>query len=164
MDIESLSPRNLERVHELTQRTNQLNFSGNRYERNVLEEIAITPHLDTYVVSCRDQFGSYGIVGFSVVDSREPRMTDLMFSCRIQAKRVEHALLAYLLRKYREASGSDFWADWRQTPRNAPAGRVFEDIGMEQKGEHDRVTSLVFSVALPIPEDGIIHIVESQPI
>jgi FkbH-like protein len=164
MDIESLSPRNLERVHELTQRTNQLNFSGNRYERNVLEEIAITPHLDTYVVSCRDQFGSYGIVGFSVVDSREPRMTDLMFSCRIQAKRVEHALLAYLLRKYREASGSDFWADWRQTPRNAPAGRVFEDIGMEQKGEHDGVTSLVFPVALPIPEDGIIHIVESQPI
>ena len=162
--IESLSPRNIERVHELTQRTNQMNFSGNRYGRKLLEQIAATAHLDTYVISCQDRFGSYGIVGFSIVDSREPRMTDLTFSCRIQAKRVEHALLAHLLRKYRAASASDFWADWRQTPRNAQSGRVFQDIGMERRGEHDGVTSLVLPSERPIPEDGIICVLESLPI
>ena len=47
-----------------------------------------------------DRFGSYGVIGFSIVDRREPRMTDLMFSCRVQSKRVEHAFLAYLLGKY----------------------------------------------------------------
>jgi FkbH-like protein len=164
MRIDPLSTQNLERVHELTQRTNQMNFSGNRYERKILEQIAAMPHLDTYVIGCQDRFGSYGIVGFSIVDSREPRMTDLMFSCRIQAKRVEHAFLAHLLRKYREASASDFWADWRQTPRNAPSGQVFQDIGMEQMGERDGVTSLVFPVDRSIPEDGIIRVSESLPI
>src|SRR3984885_2696567 len=164
MPIEALSQANLERVHELTQRTNQMNFSGNRYERNLLEQIAATKELDTYVISCQDKFGSYGIVGFSIVDSREPRMTDLMFSCRIQAKRVEHAFLTHLLKKYRQASGTDFSANYRKTARNAPSGRVFEDIGMEEISTLAGVTSLVFSVALPIPEDGIIHIVESQPI
>jgi FkbH-like protein len=160
LEIERLSPANLLRVHELTQRTNQMNFSGSRYERKLLEEIAGASHLDTFVIACRDRFGSYGIVGFSIVDTREPRMTDLMFSCRIQAKRVEHAFLTYLLKKYISLTGSDFWANYRKTPRNAPSGKVFQDIGMDEKGEVAGVTSLVFPKERPIPDDGIIHIVE----
>ena len=160
MEIDRLSATNLQRVHELTQRTNQMNFSGNRYDRKLLEEIAGTNHLDTFVLACRDRFGSYGIVGFSIVDAREPRMTDLMLSCRIQGKRVEHAFLTYLLKKYISVRGSDFWANYRKTPRNAPSGEVFQDIGMDEKVEIAGVTSLVFPKTRPIPEDGIIHIVE----
>jgi FkbH-like protein len=160
MEIERLSTANLQRVDDLTQRTNQMNFSGNRYQSKLLEEIAATPHVDTYVISCRDRFGSYGIVGFSIVDSREPRMTDLMFSCRIQAKRVEHAFLTFLLKKYVSAGSSDFWANYRKTPRNAPSGKVFQDIGMDEMGENAGVTSLVFPKDRPIPDDGIIQIVE----
>ena len=160
MEIERLSAANLQRVHELTQRTNQMNFSGSRYERKLLEEIAATKHLDTFVLACRDRFGSYGIVGFSIVDTREPRMTDLMFSCRIQAKRVEHAFLTYLLKKYLPVTHSEFWANYRKTPRNAPSGKVFQDLGMHEKGEVDGVTSLAFPKDRPIPDDGIIRIVE----
>jgi FkbH-like protein len=160
MEIERLSAANLQRVHELTQRTNQMNFSGSRYERKLLEEIAGTRHLDTFVLACRDRFGSYGIVGFSIVDTREPRMTDLMFSCRIQGKRVEHAFLTYLLKKYISVTGSDFWANYRKTPRNAPSGKVFQEIGMDEKGEIAGVTSLVFPKDRPIPHDGIVQIVE----
>jgi FkbH-like protein len=163
MQIEPLSPANLERVHELTQRTNQMNFSGNRYERTQLEQIAATPYLDGYVIDCRDRFGSYGIVGFSIVDSRVPCMTDLAFSCRVQSKRVEHAFLAYLLRKYIKATGADFRADYRKTSRNAPSGRVFKDVGMEEVLERDGVTSLVFRHDRIIPDDGVILIVESVP-
>jgi FkbH-like protein len=160
MEIERLSVANLQRVHELTQRTNQMNFSGRRYERKLLEEIAGTRHLDTFVLTCRDRFGSYGIVGFSIVDAREPRMTDLMFSCRIQGKRVEHAFLTYLLKKYISVKRSDFWANYRKTPRNAPSGKVFQDIGMDEKGEITGVTSLVFPKDRPTPDDGIVRIVE----
>jgi FkbH-like protein len=161
MQIELLSPANLERVHELTQRTNQMNFSGNRYGRTVLEQIAATTYLDAYVIGCQDRFGSYGIVGFSIVDSRLPHMTDLAFSCRVQSKRVEHAFLAYLLRKYIKATGTDFWADYRKTSRNAPSGRVFQDVGMEEVREQDGLTSLVFRHDRIIPDDGVIHIVEN---
>jgi len=164
VQIQPLSAANLERVHELTQRTNQMNFSGNRYERRLLEEIATAGHLDTYVIGCQDRFGSYGIVGFSVVDRREPRMTDLMFSCRIQSKRVEHAFLGYLLRKYRNAGLPEFWANYRKTPRNAPSGRVFADLGMEEREERDGVTSLVFPGGREIPAEGVIQIVELGPV
>jgi FkbH-like protein len=160
MLIEPLSPENLDRVHELTQRTNQMNFSGNRYEGNVLQGIIATPKLDTYVISCQDRYGSYGIVGFSIVDAREPRMTDLMFSCRIQAKRCEHTFLAHLIRKYRQRNSTDFWANYRKTPRNEPSGRVFADIGMVELETRDGLTSLLFRREDQIPDDGIIRVME----
>ena len=127
-----MTEENLERVHELTQRTNQMNFSGNRYDREVLRKLLSSPHLDTFVLSCEDRFGSYGVIGFSIVDRREPRMTDLMFSCRIQSKRVEHAFLAHVIRRYIGETGKNFYANYRKTPRNAPSGRVFADLAMEE--------------------------------
>jgi FkbH-like protein len=162
--IQHLTEQNMERVHELTQRTNQMNFSGNRYHRELLKKILLAPYLDAYVLACEDRFGSYGIIGFGIVDSREPRLTDLMFSCRIQSKRVEHAFLGYLIRKYIAVSGKDFCADYRKTPRNSPSGRVFADLGMREIGTHDGVTSLVFRRDMEIPDDGIVQIVVQESI
>jgi len=162
LTVRPMTGENLERVHELTQRTNQMNFSGNRYDRDVLRRILSSPHLDTFVLSCEDRFGSYGVIGFSIVDRREPRMTDLMFSCRIQSKRVEHAFLAWLIRKYLAESNRDFHADYRKTNRNAASGQVFSDLGMAEVGESGGVLSLRFGrdkdKDKEVPEDGVIEI------
>ncbi len=158
LNIRSLADENFDRVHELTQRTNQMNFSGNRYDREVLKRIHATPHLDTYVLDCEDRFGSYGVVGFCIVDRREPRMTDLMFSCRIQSKRVEHAFLAFLIGKYLAECGKDFFVNYRETERNAPSGRVFTDMGLRKIETREGVSSLVFPRDQTIPDDGIVRI------
>jgi FkbH-like protein len=158
LTITSLDSDNLQRVHELTQRTNQMNFSGNRYSRDLLYEILRTPHLDTCVLTCEDRFGSYGIVGFAVIDSREQRMTDLMFSCRIQSKRIEHAFVAHILHRYIGLTGKDFYVSYRKTPRNQPSGQVFADLGLKEIAIVDGVTSLVFPHHAEVPDDGIITI------
>jgi FkbH-like protein len=164
LTISPMTKENLARVHELTQRTNQMNFSGNRYERNVLEQILSTPYLDTYVLEVEDRFGSYGVVGFSIVDQRVPLMTDLMFSCRVQSKKVEHAFLSYLIRKYIAATGKDFYANYWKTPRNAPSGKVFADLRLEETGIDDGVTRLVFPRQRDLPDDGIIEILAHEPV
>ena len=153
-----MTDENLERVHELTQRTNQMNFSGNRYDRDVLRTLLSSPHLDTFVLSCEDRFGSYGVIGFSIVDRREPRMTDLMFSCRIQSKRVEHAFMTYILKKYLNQTGKDFSAYYRKTPRNAPSGRVFDDMKLRERAQRDGALELVFPRNQAVPDDGLINI------
>ena len=162
LTIRPMQEENLERVHELTQRTNQMNFSGNRYDRDVLRKILSTPHLDTFVLSCKDRFGSYGVIGFSIVDSREPRMTDLMFSCRIQSKRVEHAFLAHIIPAYVADTGRDFRADYRKNQHNEPSGRVFADLGMEEIAVKDGVSSLVFPKDRKVPNDGVIRVVAQE--
>ncbi len=163
LTITSLADENLERVHELTQRTNQMNFSGTRYDRDRLREIIDTPHLQSYVLTCDDRFGSYGIVGFGLVDTREPVLTDLMFSCRIQSKRIEHAFLTHIMRHFLEPGDRDFHALYRKTPRNAPSGQVFADLGMEERGTDDGLTSLFFPSTRDLADDGIIEIITTQP-
>jgi FkbH-like protein len=162
LEISRLDAGNLERVYELAQRTNQMNFSGARYTRPELVALGQSTGYDTYVIRCSDRFGSYGIVGFAVVDSREPRLLDLMFSCRIQGKRVEHAFLTYVVGRMPAADRRDFFANYRKTAKNAAHGRVFEDLGFETVGERDGVTSLVFGKDRVVPDEGVVQIVDRR--
>ena len=86
-------------------------------------------------------------------------MTDLMFSCRVQSKRIEHAFLCYIVRQTIRESGRDFFANYHKTTRNAPSGKVFADVGFEEVDISDGVTSLVFRKDQEVPDDGIIKIV-----
>jgi len=158
LEISTLTEADLQRVHELTQRTNQMNFSGHRYDREVLNDILHSEDLHTFVMKCRDRFGSYGTIGFAIIDFRQTLMTDLMFSCRIQSKRVEHAFLSYVLNKYVAETGNDFRVDYRKTKRNAQAGKVFDDFKFELEDEKDGVYRLVFRNDRHIPDDSIIDV------
>jgi len=160
LTIRTMAEANLERVHELTQRTNQMNFSGNRYSREQLQQLLHTPGVDTYVLDCEDRFGAYGTVGFCTVNANQNFMTDLMFSCRIQAKRIEHAFLTHILGRYRAQGGGDFRVNYRRTPKNAAPGQVFSDFGFEVGGESEGVTHLVFAADREIPDDHIAQIID----
>jgi predicted enzyme involved in methoxymalonyl-ACP biosynthesis len=81
-----------------------------------------------------------------------------MFSCRVQAKRVEHAVLSVLIARYRERGASEVWASWRKSERNRPAGRVFEDLGFEERGERDGTTDLIYPGHRPTPAQDLLTV------
>jgi FkbH-like protein len=134
LKLEPLTESTLDRVSELVQRTNQLNFSGIRYVREDLARLLQATDTVAAVLRCEDRFGSYGIVGFSILkrvnDALE--MTDLMLSCRIQGKKVEHAYLSYLVAKAESAGLQALVCRYNRTARNAPAGRVFDDLQFQR--------------------------------
>jgi FkbH-like protein len=158
VNIGSLNQTNLERVYELAQRTNQLNFSGNRYQLEQLKEMAKKPGIRTLVISCRDRFGDYGIVGFAVIDLDKQVLLDLMFSCRVQSKRVEHAVLSYLLQQYVADKGGDFYVNYRRSSKNANSSIVFKEFGFEPVKEENGLSVLVFRHGKPIPDDRLLKI------
>ena len=57
---------------------------------------------------------------------------------------------------YRQSGSPELWANYRKTERNAPQGRVFDDMGFTIEVERDGVTSLVFRRDQPIPENGVV--------
>lgn len=161
--LSPLGPENIERVYELTQRTNQMNFSGRRYTPEELDVLGRSEDHDTYVMRCRDRFGDYGIVGFACVERNEPRLLDLTFSCRVQSKRVEHAFLTTALRRYLPGSNDGFFVTYRRTDRNAPSGRVFDDFQMERVDVGtDGAETLRFPSSRPVPDDALVSVVEAR--
>ena len=158
INLTSMNPENINRVFELAQRTNQMNFSGKRYQIDELQTIMNASDFHSYVISCEDKFGSYGIVGFCLIDPNKPRLTDLMFSCRVQSKRVEHAFLGYVLKKYISSTNKNFYANYTKTEKNKPSGNVFYDLGFEEVSEADGVTFLMFGFDKEILNDHLIDI------
>lgn len=79
----------LERISELIQRTNQLNYTKNRISAKEIERLITNDWNDCAYIRVWDKFGDYGIVGFYCYNTREQRMEHFLFSCRILGMGVE---------------------------------------------------------------------------
>lgn len=131
LEIFSYSSEDAERIAELVQRTNQLNFSGRKHTRSELEQILSNPFLDKYVLKCSDRYGSYGTIGFCIVE-RSPKalcVQDFMLSCRVQGKLLEKAFFQHLLEHHNLESARALWINFSPTARNRPAQQVLESVG-----------------------------------
>jgi FkbH-like protein len=160
MTIARPNEENHGRISDLAQRTNQMNFSANRYTREELEAILENEDLEKYVLSASDRFGDYGIIGFVVVDQESALVTDMFLSCRIQMKRIEHAFLCYILKKYRERAVSAFSAVYCPTRRNSQCVAVFQDLGFEKVRMEDGRHIFVFNLGNTIPCEDVVTVLE----
>jgi FkbH-like protein len=126
-----------ERVFELAQRTNQLNFSAKHYDRRDTMALLRAGTTDQYILRCEDKYGSYGSVGFSSIcaDESELRIEEFMLSCRVQGKYVEQAFLAALLQLYYGGRPVPIWVNYTPTARNIPALQVLTDLGFRPVAE-----------------------------
>ena len=128
LEIDPFQDEDLGRVVELVQRTNQLNFSGRKYERDRIESLIADEEIDKYVIRCSDRFGSYGTVGFSLVkrEREAVRIDDFMLSCRVQGKFIEQAFFHHLMRERNP--------DGRHAPGNQLPENRSEHPGLERAG------------------------------
>ncbi|SFU74231.1 HAD-IIIC family phosphatase [Nitrosospira multiformis] len=127
----------LERVSELVQRTNQLNFSGRKYQRSEILPILANQEIEKYVLRCTDNYGSYGVVGFCIVrvEESEIRVEDFMLSCRVQGRFIEQAFFNYLVNKPRTQKPESLWVNFKPTGRNIPAQQVLESLNFVSAGD-----------------------------
>jgi FkbH-like protein len=86
-----------ERVHELIHRTNQLNFTDKRIDRDELRQLVCGEDTECRAVQVEDVYGDYGICGFYAIRrGPAPLITHFLFSCRILHMGIEGALYARL--------------------------------------------------------------------
>jgi FkbH-like protein len=127
-------PSDFDRIAELVQRTNQLNFSGRKYGRDEIAAILRDPARERFVVDVADKFGSYGTVGFCLASWSTDTLTieDFMLSCRVQGKFVEQALFWYLSEAAGHAPVGRVVVKFKRTERNAAAHKVLTTLGFEE--------------------------------
>jgi FkbH-like protein len=129
-DVRRLNSADAERVFELSQRTNQLNFRGAKYSRDDVQAM-LAPDAERLRISvrCADRFGDYGLIGFVCVDLAAGEITDLFMSCRVQRKRVEQALFAWIAAELAARRHTQIVVHHRPTERNGAARAMLADLG-----------------------------------
>ncbi len=163
LKITPLSAATLLRVYELSQRTNQLNISGRRYTRDELETLLTCPAETTYVLSCADRFGDYGIIGFCVLNESTHGVESFFMSCRVQRKFVENAFFSMLSMKLAESGIGLLRINFRKTPKNAAAVRMLLELGFKyEPSEGEESGQFVRPVMEPVPNSEIVTIEEEN--
>ena len=83
-----------ERLVELINRSNQLNYTKRRFGVDEFRGMLADPDRDTRYVGVRDKYGDYGICG--VYSVKNGTLTDFVFSCRILHMGVERWIYRHL--------------------------------------------------------------------
>ncbi len=142
LEIRPDRAEDFDRIAELVQRTNQLNFSGRKYAREDIAAILADPSVERYVLSAEDNFGSYGTVGFCLAtrDGEAVRVRDFMLSCRVQGKFIEQALFEHLTVRP-DWAAARIAVDFVRTPRNRLAEAVLDKLGFADDSQGQRSRS-----------------------
>ena len=147
MELRILVPHEeaqIARCLELIQRSNQLNLSTKRYSEKEFMELLGTENLLCVALQCKDRFGDYGIVGFASVDegASEPRLIDLVISCRVAQKMVERTLIEWLAERAKGKGCRVLKAELAKTKRNGPLRSVFESLPFSIEEENEGAVSM----------------------
>ena len=85
-----------DRILELINRTNQLNFTKKRIDATALKCVLEDANMQTGYIVVNDDFGKYGITGFFALDTKENKLEHFLFSCRTMNMGIEQWLYRFL--------------------------------------------------------------------
>ena len=166
--ITTMTPEQLPRVSQLTQRTNQFNMTTIRRSESDIQTLCATGGHECYTVDVSDRFGKYGLVGVMIVSTATPalQVDTLLLSCRALGRGVEHRMLAHLGRLAHRRGLNTVSVGYRSSEKNMPALKFLQRIGSTAKNgdRTDADSGTIFN----FPIDDIIDLVfaphaEEQP-
>ncbi|MCO4314537.1 HAD-IIIC family phosphatase [Pectobacterium versatile] len=94
--------KNVNRISQLTQKTNQFNFTVKRYSEADIELFMDDPQKSVYTGEVKDKFGCYGLVIIAIINhvNNDVIIDSFLMSCRVIGKLVEKAFLDNILNSY----------------------------------------------------------------
>ena len=128
--FDSLTPERVSRVAQLTQRTNQFNFTTIRRTEAEVQALAASG-LECVTVDVSDRFGEYGLVGVMIFGTAANaiELDTLLLSCRALGRGVEHRMLAWLGSEAGRRGLEFVRIRVEETKKNRPARDFAQEIG-----------------------------------
>jgi FkbH-like protein len=128
MRISEMAPHQLARVAQLTQRTNQFNFTNIERSESELKNLS----LETLVLEASDRFGDYGLVGVMIFESGADAINvdTFLLSCRALGRKLEHRMLARLGMIAYERRKQFVNVRLLRTGKNQPAQDFLSQVGI----------------------------------
>lgn len=123
--------KNIRRLTQLLNKTNQFNLTTLRYTQSQVEELVEDRKRRVFLYDVSDRFGDNGIVAAAVADCEGavPVIEEFVMSCRIMGKNIEYALADDIEQEMREAGYSRLRGIYLPTERNEPVRTFYDRLG-----------------------------------
>lgn len=130
--------KNVDRVLQLVNKTNQFNLTTRRYTMPEMER-ALSGDKKVYSFRVSDKFGDSGIVAVLIVDTEDevPVMEEFTMSCRVMGRNIEYGLIDYVEKDLIRCGYDSLYASYIPTQKNRPVAGFYENLGYELEEEKD---------------------------
>lgn len=146
----------LDRVSQITLRTNQFNLTTHRLQPDEVRARAADPDAAVLAVHVADRFGDNGLVGAVLTrrDGDRVRIDNFLLSCRVFSRGVETACLSAVLRHARATGAASVVGTYRQTSKNVKVKDFYTRGGFEYVAEEEGAATFQHGLAdiLPVPD------------
>jgi len=131
LDVSEVTESEIERVSQLTRRTNQFNLTTIRRSEAEIRSFLKRAGTRCLVVRAADRFGDYGLVGVLMyeVEANRYKVDTLLLSCRVLGRGVEHELVSRLARRALEERKALVELPFVPSAKNQPALEFLTSLG-----------------------------------
>jgi FkbH-like protein len=136
-EIKPFSPVYLDRITQLTNKTNQFNCTTRRFTRAEIDRIAEDPrHIHLYG-RLTDKFGDNGLISVVMGEIEGVSLHVLLWlmSCRVLKRGMEEAMMDILERHCRDRGIKRIVGVYLPSPKNAMVAELYDQLGFEKVNE-----------------------------
>jgi FkbH-like protein len=129
----------VERIAQLTQRSNQFNLRTIRYTSVEIENIMANSNFLTVSVEVADKFGNYGLIGIVIIEIMGAKaiIDTWIMSCRVLRRTVEHTIMNYVVEHLLNINVQTLNGQYIPTEKNKLVLNLLKDLGMSETKTHD---------------------------
>lgn len=135
MVIEQANDFNIQRIAQMTQKTNQFNLTTHRYTDADVRKF-LNDGWRIWCLSVSDKFGDNGITG-CVMITPNGEIDTFLLSCRILGKGIEFAFMKQILRILSDEGMNKLTASYTMTTKNSQVSEFYDKCGFTLFSEQD---------------------------
>ena len=127
----------LDRLAQLTQKTNQFNLTTKRYSTSELCSFYDSDNYDVFSIDVSDKYGSSGITGLCIVEYKQKKaiIDTFLLSCRVLGRNIEKIFLNEIIREILNKEVDNIFASYIKTHKNSQVENFFEENSFLLKSE-----------------------------
>lgn len=143
-EINSFQSVYLDRITQLTNKTNQFNLTTRRYTFNEIEAIASNPSYIKLYGRLTDKFGDNGLISvmIGIIKGSELHIDLWLMSCRVFKRGMEIAMFDQFVAEARLREIKTIIGYYFFSPKNSIVKDLFSDIGFEKVRIEDNLNSV----------------------
>lgn len=127
IDVRVNDRKDLQRLSQLTEKTNQFNFNKQHYAPNELDDLINNGH-KLYSLQVADKYGDYGTVGLIIMTIEDENATieNFILSCRALGRNIENKFFDHVLNDIKKTKIKLKEVKFLKTKRNTPAEKFYK--------------------------------------
>ncbi|WP_324358983.1 HAD-IIIC family phosphatase [Acetivibrio sp.] len=132
IEICRISPENVQRAAQLTQKTNQFNLTTKRYSEQELLALIDEEGFEGFAAYVSDRFGDNGMVSVVITKHKtdgEVELDTFLLSCRVMGRFIEDQIIGFIEDLHKKSGYKRLITYYRPTEKNAPVKDLFERLG-----------------------------------